>query len=113
MVTAKNLEYKAEKSLPICASNETYLEEMRKLVQQRLTLGDQEGALVEVMRRNQEEQLLKKKSLNIVDEMQLGLISLERSYAVIRELVGKVFDHSFSAGRRTTPGDVEEDIQFK
>ncbi len=54
-LTTKNLEYKADKSLPICASNETYLEEMRKLVQQRLTLGDQEGALVEVMRRNQEE----------------------------------------------------------
>ncbi len=45
--------------------------------------------------------------------MQLGLISLERSYAVIRELVGKVFEQSISAGRRPTPVDVEEDIQFK
>lgn len=29
-----------EKTVPICASNETYLAEMRKLMQQRLTLGD-------------------------------------------------------------------------
>jgi hypothetical protein len=72
--------------VPICASNESYLEELRRVVQSRFTLADQEGALREVMMRNKEEYLLKKKNMNVVDEMQLGLINLEKSYAAIKEL---------------------------
>jgi len=53
----------------MCASNETYLEELRKLVQTRLTVADQETALKEVMMRNREEYLLKKKNQNVIDEM--------------------------------------------
>ncbi len=70
----------------MCASNETYLEELRKLVQTRLTVADQETALKEVMMRNREEYLLKKKNQNVIDEMQLGLITLEKNFKVISEL---------------------------
>jgi hypothetical protein len=75
-----------EQALPVCASNETYIEELRKLIQTRLTVADQETALKEVMMRNREEYLLKKKNTNVVDEMQLGLITLEKNFKVISEL---------------------------
>lgn len=78
----------------MCASNETYLEELKRLVQTRLTIADQEGALKEVMLRNREEFLLKKKNANLVDEMQLGLINLEKSYTVMRELTRKMLDQT-------------------
>lgn len=70
--------------------------------------------------RNREEILLGKKSLNIVDEMQLGLINLEKSYLSIRDLVAKVFDQTVREGRRPPPAttvarepDDDDDIQFK
>jgi hypothetical protein len=59
---------------------------LRKLIQTRLTVADQETALKEVMMRNREEYLLKKKNTNVVDEMQLGLITLEKNFKVISEL---------------------------
>lgn len=51
-----------------------------------MTVADQETALKEVMMRNREEYLLKKKNTNVVDEMQLGLITLEKNFKVISEL---------------------------
>jgi hypothetical protein len=36
--------------------------------------------------RNKEEFLLKKKNMNIVDELQLGVIGLEKSFTVIKDL---------------------------
>lgn len=44
------------------------------------------------MLRNKEEFLLKKKNTNLVDEMQIGLISLEKSYSVIRDLTKVILD---------------------
>ena len=44
------------------------------------------------MLRNKEEFLLKKKNMNLVDEMQIGLISLEKSYSVIRDLTKVILD---------------------
>lgn len=52
------------------------------------------------MLRNREEYLLKKKNPNIVDEMQLGLIKLERTYEIMRGLAQKVFDETIERERR-------------
>lgn len=90
-------------------------------MQQRLTLGDQEGAQREVEMRNREEILLSKKTLNVVDEMQLGLINLEKSYTSIRDLVAKVFDQAVREGRQpplvprrgNNYEEEEEEIVFK
>ncbi len=52
------------------------------------------------MLRNREEYLLKKKNQNVVDEMQLGLIKLERTYEIMRGLAQKVFDETIEKERR-------------
>ena len=43
------------------------------------------------MLRNKEEFLLRKKNMNLVDEMQLGVINLEKTYGVIKELTKQLF----------------------
>jgi hypothetical protein len=81
------------------ASNEVYVDEMRKLVQRRLTLADQETAVRETIMRNKEERLRNKKQLNVVDEMMLGLLCLEKSYGKMKALVSDILEQCITEER--------------
>ncbi|CDW73482.1 UNKNOWN [Stylonychia lemnae] len=76
--------------VPLVASNVVYMEELKKLMFDKFMV-DQQGLLKEQQLRNKEEFLLKKKNMNLVDEVMVGIIRSEKGLAAIKGLVKSYF----------------------
>jgi hypothetical protein len=80
--------------IPMVASNVIYLEELKRLMIERYRFEDDEEFMKSMAMRNQEEFILRKKNNNIVDDMQLKAIGLEKQIQLLIEVICKLLEQT-------------------
>eukprot|EP00347_Sterkiella_histriomuscorum_P005908 403354811 len=102
--------------VPLVASNTVYMDELRKLMFDKFMV-DQESLVREQALRNKEEFLLKKKNMNLVDEVMVGVIRAEKEddYFLMKKSKTVRFNNNGDKPRKprirnkpTIPEDIDE-----